>query len=360
MLPQANIPDNEHPYYGVEYLPLEQWEDISLTGDMSRMSYTDEPPPSESINILNEGWTFPFYGHSQERIWVDPNGYLSMMVSKTCRGFGFCNWGEKEGSHESTYQRYIAPLMTDFDPSQFPESKVTFKFGIGPSPHNESRLIVQWSNVVLFSYEKNLHWDSDGFTFQAIIGQSGEIIFNYFKIPYYPGNKFLVEPNISKPAKRYPSLMGLEDAVPSREEGEEEEMNDYAPLDLDFQQIMALYKLHGSVTVKFTPFPSCFQFQTSEACANYTLTSGLLQCEWCIESSACADKYSRDSISLHPSCLPPLKLKLTSQSAIVKITGGGVGFIVIACCVLICFKKGRKYKYVSPKPDASVPNTILV
>merc|ERR1719266_268721 len=92
---------------------------IYVTGNTSTMTKYDDPPPFEVINIYEEkDWIFPFYGHEHKSINIDSNGFVSM-VPRLCPHYGFCNWAEPQGNHASQYQRYIAPLMTDFNPVRY-------------------------------------------------------------------------------------------------------------------------------------------------------------------------------------------------------------------------------------------------
>jgi len=296
-----------HAYYNIDYLQLDDFNDINQYAgtNKSSMSDLDDPPPYEQIRVFEHGWIIRFYGHGHQLIFIDSNGFVSM-VPLYCPHFGFCNWQEPEGHMDSQYQRYIAPMMTDFNPKQFSDSKVSYRFDTTIGGMN--LLTVQWTKVVLFSYSNSdMTLEKDGFTFQLIIQENGDIIFNYDTIPYFPGNKTLQQ-NPTAHKKKYPIVGGLEDAV-IVEQDDKHVLADYKPLNLNWSKVMDLYEKSNKtgVQIKFTALPTCLEFKSCYACVNYTtrnrLIPGRLLCGWCEEVGICADTTGRESSSLSAGCL---------------------------------------------------------
>jgi len=295
-----------HSYYDINYSQLTDFKDITLDPETnsSAMTYQDDPPPFEQIRVDEHGWIIRFYGHAHQLIFIDSNGFASM-VPLYCPHFGFCNWQEPEGHVDSQYQRYIAPMMTDFNPKRFEKSKVSYRFDTTDGMHS---FTVQWTKVVLFSYNNPLmNPENDGFTFQLVIYENGDIIFNYKTIPYFPGNKTLKEHPHSQP-KRYPLIGGIEDAVIVQRDGKPV-LADYNPLHVDWETVMDLYEKSNKtgVQIKFTALPTCPEFKSCHACVNYTTQNreipGRLLCGWCEQVQICADTTGRESSSLSTGCL---------------------------------------------------------
>jgi len=296
-----------HSYYDVNYAQLADFNDITLYSETntSDMTNQDDPPPFEQIRVDEQGWIIRFYGHAHQLIFIDANGFASM-VPLYCPHFGFCNWKEPEGHVDSQYQRYIAPMMTDFNPKRFIDSKVSYRFDT--TNDGMKKFTVQWTNVVLFSYNNpSMTPEKDGFTFQLVIQENGDIIFNYKTIPYFPGNKTLKENPNSRP-KKYPLIGGLEDAVIVQRDNKPV-LADYKPLNVDWETVMDLYEKSNKtgVQIKFTSLPTCPEFKSCYACVNYTTQNreipGRLLCGWCEQVQICADTTGRESSSLSTGCL---------------------------------------------------------
>jgi hypothetical protein len=228
------------------------------------------------------------------------------MVPRYCPHYGFCNWQEPEGHHESQYQRYIAPMMTDFNPSRWKQSNISYAFG---TEGGQKKLTVQWTNVVLFSFHnQTMTYEKDGFTFQAVLYESGNIFFHYRKLPYYPGNRTLKDQNAAP--KLYPMVSGIEDAVIVKR-GDKHVLADYNPLNLNMDEIFDLYKKHGGVTVKFIALATCPEFNSCDSCVNASLSK--INCGWCENDQICADTMGRESSSLSAGCLANNAILKTHQ-----------------------------------------------
>ena len=99
--------------------------------------------------------------------------FITIYYSSFLATGGFLYTGEYVHSWLAATQ-YIAPLMANFDTSQ--AEKATVKYA-----DNGTTLVVEWGNVYLQGREEV---QKEGpFTFQAILHQTGDIVFAYKTIP---------------------------------------------------------------------------------------------------------------------------------------------------------------------------------
>jgi len=197
-----------------------------------------------------------------------------------------------------------------------------------------------------------------------ILKRNGDIIFNYKKLPYYPGNRTIKEAHGEKKNKKYPIIMGIEDAVIVRQNNKNI-LADYAPLDLNVNLIYHLLRKYGGATVYAKARRTCPEFESCLDCVEYTKTNGFLKCGWCQEDNICADKMGRESASLSAGCLADGKLLYTkemcerkpSESEEKKYIYVVIGIIIVLCLASICvyrhiYKlKGELAKYSSGIPQ---------
>ena len=99
--------------------------------------------------------------------------FITIYFSSFLATGGFLYTGEYVHSWLAATQ-YIAPLMANFDTSQAEQATVKYA-------DNGTTLVVEWGNVYLQGREEV---QKEGpFTFQAILHQSGDIVFAYKTIP---------------------------------------------------------------------------------------------------------------------------------------------------------------------------------
>lgn len=193
--------------------------------------------------------------------------------------------------------------MTDFNPSRFITNMSNITYAFSGKGTQEKKLTVQWSNVVLFSFHnKTFTAEKDGFIFQAVLKEKGDMEFNYRKLPYYPGNKTL-RSSTQRAPKTYPIVVGIEDAVIVKR-NDKHVLADYNPLNLDIEKLYDMLEdSEEGVSVSFEALATCPEFKTCRACADYILTGTTLKCGWCEDNKICADIMGRESSSLSAGCL---------------------------------------------------------
>jgi hypothetical protein len=231
---------------------------------------------------------FPFYGHEHNRLWIDPNGYVTFWNS-TCFNF-YCTpvWPI----------RWIAPLMTDLDSS--------LKAGAIRYEVRNTHVTVHWLDCQLYPTNHTNHSDNglvspdDTFDFQLRLYPDGHFNFIYFSFPYDPSDYS-------------PSIVGIQDAVHIEEE-DRDYLFRYKLGDIPISKVMKSYQeaQHGNHTnhtlvIEFTPTPSCPDFDGScEKCTRFSQKQAKekegLSCGYCPYDKKCADDFGRELETLHPSC----------------------------------------------------------
>lgn len=273
------------------------WKEISETGTRSSVSDVDDVV-FEKLQLKKEdGWQngFRFYGHLHDELYISANGFLTVMpdYSEGPCGRAFCEWS---GHY---YTRYIAPLMTDWNPGSRNESEVFYE--LGQNEDGENYLVVQWQDLVLWS--NNGTFDDDPFSFQVIIEEDGDIIFNYKTLPFDPSTKILDQYGYKF---TYPVNIGLEDAFIYH--STENSVLDgskwtYYPLRLDYDNIT-----HSQGrSVRIEALPTCQRFASCNDCVNYSLShrndSNALECGWCGAIGVCSDDIGREIASEADLCM---------------------------------------------------------
>src|SRR5262249_24548160 len=136
------------------------FENISATGTViSGLTGTDDA--SVSIPI---GFNFPFYGTTNNSVFVSSNGLLTFGSANT-------EYSNADLTTDPT-QAAIAPFWDDFLISGGTSSSVRYQvLGSGISQH----LTIQWNQVTFFSGGTS----GDTLTFEAQLYADGRIQFNY-------------------------------------------------------------------------------------------------------------------------------------------------------------------------------------
>lgn len=347
-----------HQYYTISYNPMRYWGDIQFTGNYSHTSEQDDSPPNEIVNTFKEaGWRFPFYGHYHDKIYIDPNGFVSV-VDRKCVSSGFCNW---QTGNDATYKRYIAPLMTDFNPKGFKFSKVYFVV-------SSSEMIIQWQDVTLYrdnDYEGEVSREKDGFTFQVILKENGKMIFNYRKLPYFPGNQSI---RVGRKEMIYPVVMGVEDASVV-----EDVLVPYLPINLNWEKIFNEFQdAPLGVSVELVPHRQCIEQESCYDCVEFSknleLRMGEGKCGWCAGANVCSDLIGRQADALSASCIRN-NAALSTKAQCDKLNestsnGSLIAIIVIVCSIVLIvvgcglFKWHSSSKKSAPyKKGATVPTS---
>ncbi len=108
------------------------------------------------------GCSLDFYGHLRDSVRVCSNGWLSF----TSQSHQFHHFPIPDTRDPNSL---IAPLWADLDPSQ---GGLVY-YGIDPQSR---RFVVSWINVPF-------HGTTDSCTFQAVLDTSGDIVFQYLRVP---------------------------------------------------------------------------------------------------------------------------------------------------------------------------------
>ncbi len=136
--------------------PVFNWVDITGSGTQLHLGDDDNQGP------FWLGWTFPFYAENRESVYVCSNGWLSF----TSNSHQFHHYPIPNPRDPNSL---IGPLWLDLDPSQGGEV-----YYLTDIPNG--RFVLSWVGVPL-------HNTSDSCTFQVIIENSGNILFQYLKVP---------------------------------------------------------------------------------------------------------------------------------------------------------------------------------
>jgi hypothetical protein len=108
------------------------------------------------------GFTLDFYGHLRDSVRVCSNGWLSF----TSQSHQFHHFPFPDARDPNSL---LAPLWADLDPSQ----GGSVYYGVDPL---SGRFVVSWVDVPF-------HGTTDSCTFQAVLDTSGDIVFQYLRLP---------------------------------------------------------------------------------------------------------------------------------------------------------------------------------
>jgi len=289
-----------HRYYGITVRNGHDhdygWREINQTGTRSVVSDVDDIT-FDRINLTD--WSFRFFGHLHNELYISANGFVTVMqdyAEGPC-GAAFCEWN---GHY---YTRYIAPLMTDWNPKGNKNSQIFYQMGFD-NLTQEHHLIVEWENMILWSQNDTLN--ETYFSFQTIIEEDGDIIFNYQSLPFDPSIRSIGKDQFGTELK-YPVNIGLEDAFIYRSKDRYPELDGslwtYYPLRLNWNNIT--HSLGRSIQIE--AFPTCQQFTTCYTCTEYTLTHKddpeALECAFCGAIDVCSDAIGREVASEADVCM---------------------------------------------------------
>lgn len=259
-----NITDN-HKYYSSSTFPfknswidLNEWNNTKHPGIVHEHSMLSKSYRRAATIALT--FPFPFYGHMVKNITIATGGFLYT--------------GEYVHSWLAATQ-YIAPLMANFDTSQ--EDSATVKYA-----DNGTTLVVEWGNVYLQGREgANMEGP---FTFQAILHESGDIIFAYKTIPV----------SINRIAdEEHPVKVGLSDAY-------------IIERTIFFVRRKTIYEYHrvnmkgqkiaNNTAIRLKALPRCNMKRNCKECLALTVEeSGKeVPCMWCSLASLCSDGLDRN------------------------------------------------------------------
>jgi len=220
-------------------------------------------------------WDFKFYGHLHSWISISPNGFLTTHPV-TCVSRSFCNWRQDSSSN---YRRYIAPLMTDLNPSKFAGSEILYHIN-----NTEKSLSVQWHNVTLWQYAD---YDQMNYTFdfQVKLYSTGSIYFYYFNLPKLPNEIPVPGHNDTN----YTLTVGLEDAAYQHLNNGIYAIRPYKPVDVNLSHVTE------SHVVLFVPATTCVDQRTCDQCKELVNDSSSdFECGWCPELGLCSDGIGRE------------------------------------------------------------------
>ncbi|CAF0899240.1 unnamed protein product [Brachionus calyciflorus] len=200
--------------------------------------------------IVKLKFKFPYYGHLLDQIVVATGGFLyvgSLMNPLI------------------TKAQYIAPLMANFDPTLSNTSMIKYV-------DNSTHFICTWENLRLQDQPEN-----GDYTFQVVLNNEGQIMFNYKRIP---------NGNISN--FNHTVKIGLSDAyiyyrLISKSKIEYTIVQ-YHVVSVSMDNIKT-----GNSIILFM-LPNCIQFKTCDTCVN-GLTN--FKCIWCPALQRCSDTVDR-------------------------------------------------------------------
>jgi len=107
-------------------------------------------------NAISLGFTFPFYGVGYSAVYICSNGYISFSS-------GMAYWYPDPIPSINSPNNIIAPFFRDLDPSK--GGRIFYE-------KRSDRFIITWEGVPDF-------YDGEKQTFQAVLYQSGDILFQY-------------------------------------------------------------------------------------------------------------------------------------------------------------------------------------
>jgi len=272
-------------YYSI-YTTPSSWFDISTIGS---------PAPVSTQNVtFPSGFIFTFFGHQHNFVYINEGGFITM-YPQNCGGF--CNWNPR-----TTYDRYLAPFMTDFTASAYNQSKITYFFD---TPLNQNRLTVQWTNVTLRSSQQPLPSidPTQAFTFQLQLFSNGTVVFNYLQMPLNPETTVtmlsMTSPPYNKapggPLATYPLTIGMSDSVIQTIGNLPPFSVKYALIDVPPNFALALQ------SVAFGALLTCQSFSDCNSCITFGQESGL-DCGWCGGPAVCTDGLGREISEISNAC----------------------------------------------------------
>ena len=258
----------------------------------------DSPPYCEvDLNI-----TFEFYGHTEPKIYIDSNGFISTYPYFCDRDGApvFCNW---QYPTKSIYKRYIAPLMTDFNPGKFNETKIHYKYLYHESDTSLNSIIIQWTNMTLYCAECDFNIQDDSFTFQARLYSNGNIIFNYLSSPHDIRSLILDDEANST----YPLIIGIEDAT-IYTFNNHQVLVPYIPLNVTQNYTYHINTENEKIgnSILFIAKENCRDQLNCTSCTEFTKANehlaNYLECGWCPDLNLCTDRFAREYESLTENC----------------------------------------------------------
>jgi len=113
------------------------------------------------------GFDFPFYGLTQSQLYFNTNGLITF-------GSGSADWGDSGIGDEANPNNLIAPFWADLlVGSPYNNGGVFYSRG-GSAPNRY--FVVEWRNV-------EWRYRNETFTFEAILHENGDIVFQYASLP---------------------------------------------------------------------------------------------------------------------------------------------------------------------------------
>jgi hypothetical protein len=144
----------------VSYSWISASTDSGLTGD------------DEFTGPINIGFDFPFYGMPQSQLYFSTNGLITF-------GTGIWEWSGPGIPNDTNPNSFIAPFWDDLRVGS-PDNSGAVYFSTG-GDGSDHYFVVEWRNVQ--SYSGNAP-----FSFEAILHENGDIVFQYQSLPgsYWP------------------------------------------------------------------------------------------------------------------------------------------------------------------------------
>lgn len=220
--------------------------------NVTRSSLSDQ---SRGVSFVSIPFPFPYYGHILRSIGITTHGFLYT--------------GTIFHSRIEDFQ-YIAPLQANFRPSNGNNSEIYHL-------STESRLTVQWSNVLNEDHE-----DAGAFNFQVSLFPSGEIQFVYRQVPLDID---------SIESGNFPVRVGISDAYfltlfRAR-------FFSYGYIVEYHATNLTQYPVGSNTAITLNPLPNCIGASTCQECSDLSATTGF-ECRWCSRLNRCSDGIDRN------------------------------------------------------------------
>lgn len=194
---------------------------------------------------------FYFYGHPTNNITIATGGFLYA-------GDYIHSW--------LAATQYIAPLMSNFDPSLSNDSYVKYC-------ENEKSFHVYWERVYLQNKP-----ESGPFTFSASLYSDGDIVFTYYYIPI---------PITQIEDSTHPVKVGISDAYIVDKtvfQARRKTIFEYHRVNFPGMEIKNFTK------IKLKPLPTCHMLTDCQSCLQNEIS---FKCYWCPTLSRCSSGVDR-------------------------------------------------------------------
>lgn len=248
--------NDSHVYYNSscnrdEHVAKNYWVDLTSANSKVHEDLSNAHRRAVTIPL---SFDFPFYGHLVRNVTIATGGFLYT--------------GDYVHSWLAATQ-YIAPLMANFDTRLNNDSFIRYL-------DNKTQFTVQWENVRL---QDKPH--VGGFTFQATLFSSGDMVFVYKNIPV-----------VAIDDEHHPVKVGVSDAY----------IMDKTVFFIRRKTIFEYHRVQFShaeisnwTSIYLKALPTCLDNKDCESCVSDRISQ--LKCQWCPTADRCStglDRHRQD------------------------------------------------------------------